>query len=256
MRQSIVWGIGLALCGATAIGAAQSSTPQRPESQNPTQRDSHDQRGGQVTVVGCLQQEKDVPGRQPSAAERVGIGEDFILTNASMQPASASGGRTGAGTTGGTTAGTAGTTGTAGTGTTGTTTGTGTAGTTAGGTATGGMSGAQSQNMYKISGLDNDKLRPHVGHRVEVMGRLEDRGNRGMSGSGAGTGATGTGTTGTGTTGTGTTGTGTTGTGTTGTAGAGARPEQSGMQNRTGGDLPQLEATSIRQVAGSCPAAR
>jgi hypothetical protein len=35
-----------------------------------------------VTVEGCLVREKDVPGRQPNAAERAGVMEDYLLTNA------------------------------------------------------------------------------------------------------------------------------------------------------------------------------
>jgi hypothetical protein len=273
MRRSTGLGIGIAIFCATAVGGAQTPTERPQTSQPQTQRQGQDQREGQtVTLVGCVQEEKNVPGRQPNAA---GTGDDFILTNATMQ----SGGSTGGSATGGTASGaTSGTTsGTASGTTSGTASGTtaGTAsGTTGGGaTARSGMSGAQG-NMYQISGLDKDKLRQHVGQRVEVVGRLEMRGSGGGTAAGAGsrpgttgtgtsgTGTTATGTTGTGTTGTGTTatGTGTTGTGTTGTTGtgttgaSGSRPGQSDTRAQSGNqhDLPRINATSIRQVSGTC----
>src|SRR6185436_14752164 len=37
-----------------------------------------------ATVEGCLVYEKDVPGRKRDPVERVGIAEDFILTNAKV----------------------------------------------------------------------------------------------------------------------------------------------------------------------------
>jgi hypothetical protein len=41
----------------------------------------------QTTLVGCVYQEKDVPGRAPNPAERIGLGEDYIL--AEITPAEA-----------------------------------------------------------------------------------------------------------------------------------------------------------------------
>ena len=41
-----------------------------------------------TTLTGCVYQEKDVPGRAPNVAERVGIMEDYIL--AELTPAEAS----------------------------------------------------------------------------------------------------------------------------------------------------------------------
>ena len=38
-----------------------------------------------VTVVGCLQEERNVAGRQPNIFERLGIAEDFILTEAMLE---------------------------------------------------------------------------------------------------------------------------------------------------------------------------
>ena len=42
---------------------------------------------GSTTLVGCVYEEKDVPGRAPNAAERVGVLEDYIL--AEITPAEA-----------------------------------------------------------------------------------------------------------------------------------------------------------------------
>ena len=41
-----------------------------------------------TTLVGCVYQEKDVPGRAPNVAERAGVMEDYIL--AEISPAEAS----------------------------------------------------------------------------------------------------------------------------------------------------------------------
>src|SRR5262249_48265173 len=46
------------------------------------------QSASSVTIVGCVYQEKDVPGRAPNPAERAGILEDYIL--AELTPAEAS----------------------------------------------------------------------------------------------------------------------------------------------------------------------
>ena len=41
----------------------------------------------QTTIVGCVYEEADVPGRAPNPAERVGLFEDYIL--AELSPAEA-----------------------------------------------------------------------------------------------------------------------------------------------------------------------
>lgn len=139
------------------------------------------------------------------------------------------------------------------------------------GASTSGIGVAQ---MYQIKGgsVDESELKKHLGHQVEVVGRLENMsGNRGMSGTGGtGTGTTGGGTTatgGTGGTGTGGTGTGTAGTtGTTGTTGGGTGTAGTGGTGtargtgttagggNSGGNLPNFEATSLRMIATTCSA--
>jgi hypothetical protein len=82
----------------------------------------------EATATGCLKQEKDVPGAKPNVAEKAGVGEDFILTQAKLK----------------------------------------------GGSATGTSARAGSA-MYKIEGLDDEKLRTFANQQVEVRGRLETK---------------------------------------------------------------------------------
>ena len=97
-----------------------------------------------VTVEGCLMREADVPGRKPNVAERAGIAEDYILTRSKLikgtEPrASASEERRGESATG-------------------------TSGTTPGNLGT----------MYEVEGIDDERLKQHVGHRVQIEGRFEN----------------------------------------------------------------------------------
>jgi hypothetical protein len=79
------------MAGALTINA---QTPQRPpDPQQPPERQQDTQRSATanaqvVTVTGCLKAEKDVPGRRPNAAERVGVTDDYILTNVKMSQGS------------------------------------------------------------------------------------------------------------------------------------------------------------------------
>jgi hypothetical protein len=41
-----------------------------------------------ITISGCLKEEKDVPALKPSAVERAGITNDFVLTDVKMSPSS------------------------------------------------------------------------------------------------------------------------------------------------------------------------
>ncbi len=134
------------VCSSLALGAQAPTPNQAPATttQNPTttsqapsttapQSASADKPS--ATFTGCIYQEKDVPGRAPNVAERVGIGEDYIL--ADVRPAASSG--------------TAGAVGTSGT-------------TAAGGAA---------NRMYKLEFVDGGKLKAMVGKRVEVSGRID-----------------------------------------------------------------------------------
>jgi hypothetical protein len=131
LRGSLSFAISCVTAGVLFAQQPQPTNPQTPTDPQPpataTQR-GDDDRDRMVTATGCLKQEKDVPGARPNVAERAGVTEDFILTQAKLTKGTAgarASGRTGA--------------------------------------------------MYKISGLDDEKLRSHSNQQVEVQGRLNDR---------------------------------------------------------------------------------
>jgi hypothetical protein len=182
MRQSTT-AVMLAMVAAVMLSvgaAAQSSTgattTQTPSGTTPTQtpgaqaqKPAPTPTAGAVTLEGCLVQEKDVPGRSPNIVEKAGIMEDYILTDSKVVSGSApsSPGATG----------------------------------TSGAAATG-TSGATAR--YHVKGLSDDRLKPMLGRRVQVEGRLQD------------------------------------------------------LDKPTPGstDLPDIQATTIRQVSGECPASK
>jgi len=144
-------------------------------------------------------------------------------------------------------------------------------------------SGIGSVSAFQLRGLSDSEMKKHVGHQVQVTGRLSagmSGSTTGMSGSGStgsgsmGSGSTGTtgttgsgttasGTTGSGTTGSGTTGSGTTGSGTTGSGTTGSGSSASGMSGQRSGsgmngmnmsDMPQIQASNIKMISATCPA--
>lgn len=153
--------LAFGLSGALAAqGTSTQTTPQ-------SQRQGMDTAAtASVTVEGCLVREKDVPGREPNVAERAGVMEDYILTNVkwvkgsphSMADAHTSGAHASGTSTGSTT-------GTSATGTTGATG-------AATGEQTAGTSGIGAAVMLEIRGLDDEKLQPLVGQRVQIEGRV------------------------------------------------------------------------------------
>jgi hypothetical protein len=263
---------------AGASGQAGSPTMTAPRD---TQTGDRSQTQQQVTLVGCIQREAEYrqaagSGRGGALGTGAGVGNEFVLVNASMGSSSGSpsamGGTSTSPSSGtGTASATAGTTGTtAGTtaaGTTSTSPTTGAAGTTSGtastpspsssASSTSSMSGAG--KAYALSGSREKDLEQYVGQRVEIVGNLE-------RGAGASTGATGTtpGTTASGTTsGTGTASTGTAGATTSGTAGAttsgttsGTTASGTGTSGSAGmqrfGDLQTIDIVSFKPVGGSC----
>ena len=94
----------LVISGAMTLNAQApnpQTTQQQPRAQQPQteqQRTATDTqtRGNAgeriLTLTGCLQAEKDVPGRRESVTERAGMGEDYILTNVKMSPAASTSG--------------------------------------------------------------------------------------------------------------------------------------------------------------------
>lgn len=128
--KSLTTGGAAALALTIGISAQQPQTPR-----SPTPAPSP---GQMVTVEGCVMREADVPGRKPNVAERAGITEDYILTDARMIKGSAP--QAAAQMPGG---------------------------------AQTGTSGSQGA-MYEIEGLDEARLKQHVGHRVQLDGTFEN----------------------------------------------------------------------------------
>jgi hypothetical protein len=91
-----------------------------------------------VTVEGCVMREADVPGRKPNVAERTGITEDYILTSTKIVKGSAPG-----------------------------------ATSQARPDAPIGTSGTQAA-MYEIEGIDDERLKQHVGRRVQLDGAFQN----------------------------------------------------------------------------------
>jgi hypothetical protein len=130
------------------------------------------------------------------------------------------------------------------------------------------MSSTAGAARYLVTGLDKDELRKHLNHQVEIQGRLDAGSHSGTSGHGtSGSGTSGTESTrpGGGTSSSGaTSGAGSTAgsSGSTGTSpGSGTAGQSTGQgataqsgTSRSGamGDLPKLEASSIRMISSSC----
>ena len=125
-----------ALIVATTVAAQNPPPQQDPPTQPPA---AQEVRARIVTVEGCLVREADVPGRQPNIAERAGIAEDYILTSTKMIKGSAPAGSAQA-RPGETPTGTSG---------------------------AGGL-------MYEVEGIDDEKLKQHIGQRVQIEGTFEN----------------------------------------------------------------------------------
>lgn len=97
-------------------------------------------------MEGCVTREADIPGRRPNVAERAGITEDFVLTNARVIKGSAP--ATGSPAAGAATPGT-----------------------------TPGSAGVAGQGtMFEIEGLDGDQRKQHLNRRVQLEGAFENVG--------------------------------------------------------------------------------
>ena len=64
---------------ALAISAAAQAPATAPNPKPASPAASQAASTAAVTVEGCLVREQDVPGRKPNVAERVSVGEDYIL---------------------------------------------------------------------------------------------------------------------------------------------------------------------------------
>ena len=166
------------IVSAAPRGLAQNPVP--PSAQNPETRTTPSAERQTVTIEGCLMQEQDIPGRQPNVAERAGIAEDYILTETKVVRGSA---RTEPSTSGspGAAVGTSGT-----------------------------------RSMYKVAGIDDERLKAAVHQRVRVQGTLA--GTEGQLTTPPET------------------------------------PPPAGTSGSTTEHLPILRGTSIETVSGTCPA--
>lgn len=123
-----------ALCAGFATVSAQTPMPPPISLSTPATSQAP---AGQATmpaalsIVGCLKDEKDVPGLKPSVVERAGITEDYILVEVKAAPGSA-------------------------------------------------VSGLALGAMYEIEGIAEAELKKHLGHQVEITGRIDttDSGDR------------------------------------------------------------------------------
>lgn len=188
-------------------------------SQTMTQRPAGDrtQTQQQITLVGCIQREAEfrqagAGGRGGAMGTGIGVGNEFVLTNA--KASTEAGAQSASGTSTSPTA-------TAATGTTATET-------TAAGTATAGTSGTTSSSItmssggiaYSLTGDRESELEKHVGQRVEIVGTVEG---------GSDTAAT-----------------------ATATATPSATGTVSGSASQRVGDLKALTIVSFRAVGGTC----
>jgi hypothetical protein len=155
MKRLFTAATSLAFAAAFGLVAvAQSTQPPattttQPQTSGQTQMPHQDHMAAQpVTIVGCVQREADYRsannlGRGGAVGTGVGVGNEFVLINASMSTSMTST----AGAATGTTTGTAG---------------------TAGGAATAGAGQA-----FEVSGEKEAQLEQYVGKRVEVVAKLK-----------------------------------------------------------------------------------
>ena len=140
MRRYLL-GCSAAAVVALAVGAAAQEPnypPNRPQPQASTTQ------AEQATVEGCLMREQDVPGRKPNVAERAGVMEDFILTDAKVVKGTAPKSSASSSTT-----------------------------QKEAGQPTG-TSGVAAAPMYDVKGIDGDRLKEFVGKRVQIEGTFAD----------------------------------------------------------------------------------
>lgn len=194
--------MSLARAGAFVLTAVLAAMPgaaqERPRSAQGASPDP-----ATVTVSGCLWREADLPDMRPSLTERAGIGEDYILTAATQPEGEGDRGRTDERGSAAETK-------------------------TPGGTA------ATAIRMYRVTGLEDQQLRPRVGTRVRVTGRLENVPGQGRGNLGSSTKATGTTS--------GQTSSGTPGTNDRGSADRGLTLNE---------NLPEIDATAIAAATGA-----
>jgi len=98
--MKLVVGVAAAVMVVLAAGSAQGQTappqatpaPQQPpDNPQPTAMQTPNRAqpaNPSITIAGCLQEEKNVPGLKPNPVERAGVTEDYVLTNVKISPSS------------------------------------------------------------------------------------------------------------------------------------------------------------------------
>jgi hypothetical protein len=138
MRRHVIATSIAAVFSLGVVISAQNPppTPQtKPQTTTPTA-----QTAPAATLEGCLMREQDVPGRKPNVAERAGVLEDYILTNAKVIKGSAPTGARPEARPGEPT----------------------------------GTSGTAASAMYDVKGIDDARLKQFVGKRVQIDGTFSD----------------------------------------------------------------------------------
>ena len=141
--RKILWGVAAILCSGALSSAQIAPQGQGGGAPQPrTQQPRADPTVGPVTTLaGCLYREDAIPGRAPNIAEKAGVLEDYILADASparepkrlSDPPIAE----------------------------------------AGHDSPAAIAGLASGRMYKITKLDDARLKTLVGKRVEVTGTIK-----------------------------------------------------------------------------------
>jgi hypothetical protein len=179
----------VALCATVAVSAQTIEQPRDAQPSETAQRPTPTTARTTTTFVGCLYSEKDVASLEPNLLERAGIGDDYILMNAEpeepVKPA--------AGTP------------------------------QPGGRAA--STGVARGTMFRVEGLDDDRLAEFAGRYVAVTGQVDADWRSRATNVGRQGSATGTSTT------------------------AGAK-DPGRAASTDGDDLLALEATSIRAAQG------
>jgi hypothetical protein len=133
--QKVLGGIGVVIiCGGVAVIAAQQQTP--------TTTGQKSDQSDVVTVTGCVQPETTVLKRN-AAIGSMGMGDEFVVTNASLSPSGGDNPKPDARTTPAETAGTS--------------------------------SPAGLGRVYRLTGDQEKALKSAVGQRVEITGRFKDK---------------------------------------------------------------------------------
>ena len=95
VNKSIGLSLAVIACSGLMISAQAPPPAQQPAPQTPS---AQTVRQSNPTIVGCVPEEKDVPGRSPNIAEKAGVLEDYIL--AEIRPSAATATPGAAGTSG------------------------------------------------------------------------------------------------------------------------------------------------------------